>query len=281
VALLGQLEEFHLQHIVALLQVERQTGELMLEQDGQRACLYFQDGAIVHAVAGKETGYEAALAPFLWTSGKFHFEAYEPEVEPTITASNAAIVAAGRRLAVEAEEVRRSVTSMNVLVHLVPQVDTPAGQINLSFSEWRFLTLVDGRRDLAAIGAQLNQEDFAVRLIANRLVKNHLIDLRDPRQTMLRMTAMPTSLDLRPPADPLLALMDDLTLDMLLANHRDRVARARARVQVLTGDDRSLVLAVEGRPDLADRLLLSEVVMARLGVPRNATVHVRLLDDRA
>jgi hypothetical protein len=98
---------------------------------------------------------------------------------------------------------------------------------------------------------------------------------------MLRMTAMPTSLDLRPPADPLLALMDDLTLDMLLANHRDRVARARARVQVLTGDDRSLVLAVEGRPDLADRLLLSEVVMARLGVPRNATVHVRLLDDRA
>jgi Domain of unknown function (DUF4388) len=281
VALLGQLEEFHLQHIVALLQVERQTGELMLEQDGQRACLYFQDGAIVHAVAGKDTGYEAALVPFLWTGGKFHFEAYEPDIEPTITAGNAAIVAAGRRLAVEAEEVRRSVTSMNMLVHLVPQVDTPAGQINLSFNEWRFLTLVDGRRDLAAIGAQLKQEDFAVRLIANRLVKNHLIDLRDPRQTMLRMTAMPTSLDLRPPADPLLALMDDLTLDMLLANHRDRVARARARVQVLTGDDRSLVLPVEGRPDLADRLLLSEVVLARLGVPRNTTVHVRLLDDRA
>jgi hypothetical protein len=38
---------------------------------------------------------------------------------------------------------------------------------------------------------------------------------------------------------------------------------------------------VEGRPDLADRLLLSEVVMARLGVPRNTTVFVRLLDDRA
>ena len=107
-ALLGQLEEFHLQHIVALLQVERQTGELMLEQDGQRACLYFQEGAIVHAVAGKETGYEAALAPFLWTGGKFHFEAYEPDVEPTITATNAAIVATAASGAIPVFEPRFS-----------------------------------------------------------------------------------------------------------------------------------------------------------------------------
>jgi len=45
--------------------------------------------------------------------------------------------------------------------------------------------------------------------MANRLIKAGLIDLVDPRQSMIRMVAMPTSLDLRPPTDPAVALMDD------------------------------------------------------------------------
>src|SRR3954452_17340878 len=123
VALLGRLEEFRLHHIIGLLQVERQTGELMLERDRQRVSLYFQDGAIVHAVAGKETGFEAALAPFAWPQGKFHFEGYEPEIDPTITAGNAVIVAAGRRLADAVLEARHCVPSMDMVPRRVPHVE--------------------------------------------------------------------------------------------------------------------------------------------------------------
>jgi len=171
------LEEFHLYHIIGLLQVERQTGELMLERDGQRVSLYFQDGAIVQAVAGKETGFQAALAPFAWPQGKFHFEGYEPEIDPTITAGNAAIVAAGRRLAEDVLEARTRVPSMSLVPQRVPQLEGRAGQINLSFDEWRFLTLVDGAHDLQTITAQLEGQDFEVQLVANRLVKSGLIEL--------------------------------------------------------------------------------------------------------
>lgn len=275
--LLGQLSEFHLYHIIGLLQAERQTGELALEHEGQRVSFYFRDGAIIHASAGPEKGDAAVLVPFHWTGGKFHFESYEPQVEPTITTPNAALVSAGRRRFEEAEQVRGCITSMNQLVRLVPQVQSNGGQINLSFEDWRFLTLVDGRRDLRALAAQLDRPDFDVRLIATRLIKNHLIELADPRGSMLRMTVLPIILDRRPPGDPLIALMDDMTLDVLLKNDRDRLARARA--EVLTADNQSVLLHVEGRPDLADRLLLSEVVLTRLQLQRNALVHVRIMDE--
>ena len=175
-ALLGRLEEFQLQHIIGLLQVEKQTGELRLEWDGQRATLYFQGGAIVHAVAGKETGYQAALAPFAWQQGTFHFEGGAPEIDPTITTTNATIVAAGLRLAEEVREAHVRIPSMRLVPHRVHQVD-PDGRVNLSFDEWRFLTLVDGRRDLHTIAVSLECQDFTVQLVANRLARNGLLEL--------------------------------------------------------------------------------------------------------
>ena len=50
-------------------------------------------------------------------------------------------------------EVRRRIGSMNLVVRLVPQVETASTQINLSFEDWRFLTLVDGKHDLTTLAA--------------------------------------------------------------------------------------------------------------------------------
>ncbi len=276
-ALVGRLDEFRLPHIIGLLQVEKLTGELTLEQNGSRAALYFRDGVIVHAVAGKESGYQAALVPFTWQEGQFHFEGYVPEIEPTITASNTAIVAAGRRLAEEAQEARARITTMNLVVRVVPQIDSPTGPINLSFAEWRFLTLVDGRRDLRALAAQIPCSDFEAQMIANRLVKGGLIELQDARQSMLQMVVMPISQDPRPPADPWQVLMDDLMLDLLIQG--SRATPGRVRVRILAADDRTVEVPVEGRPSLANRLLVSDAVMARLAIPRETWVHVRLVDE--
>ncbi len=276
-ALLGQLDEFHLQHIIGLLQVERQTGELALERGGQRVSLYFHEGAIIHAVAGPQSGYPAALVPFDWERGKFHFEGYDPPIQPTITTPNAAIVRAGQHRAAEAAEVRACISSPYMWVRLMPQVENHSGNINLSFEDWRFLTLVDGRHDLHTIAAGLRKDDFEVQVLATHLIKAGLIELVDRRLTMIRMVAMPTTLDLHPPSDPRTALMDDLTLDMLRSRGRNRPTPIRA--EVLSAGEHLAVVTLEGRPDLADRLLLSPVVMAHLAVERNTLLHLRLLDE--
>jgi hypothetical protein len=79
----------------------------------------------------------------------------------------------------------------------------------------------------------------------------------------------------RPPGDPMIALMDDLALDLLVKGQ----PRRRVQIRVLTTRDRTELLTVEGRPDLADWLLLSTAAMARLQVARNDYIHVTLLDD--
>jgi hypothetical protein len=275
--LLGALEEFQLAHIIALLQVEKQTGELALERPGEQVSLFFRDGAIIHAVGPRSEGYEVALGPFDWACGSFRFERGEPRVDPTITTPNAAIVSAGRQRAAEAAEARLGVASLAFVAHLAPEAPGGAQQINLSLDEWRFLTLVDGRRDLRRLAPQLGLDEIGMQRMAHRLRKAGLIELLDPRLSMIRMVAMPTSQDLRPPSDPMAALMDDLALDMLCGSGRDRQAPARA--EVLTAGDQTAVVQVTGRPDLADRLLLSDALMARLRLQRNAIVHLRLMDD--
>jgi hypothetical protein len=277
VPLLGALDEFQLAHIIALLQVEKQTGELALERPGEQVSLFFRDGAIIHAVGPRSEGYEVALRPFDWTCGSFRFERGEPQVDPTITTPNAAIVSVGRQRAAEAAEARTGVASLSFVAHLAPEAPGGSQQINLSLDEWRFLTLVDGRRDLRTLAPQLGLDQIGMQRMAHRLRKAGLIELLDPRLSMIRMVAMPTSQDLRPPADPMAALMDDLALDMLCGSGRNPQLPARA--EVLTAADQTAVVQVMGRPDLADRLLLSDALLARLGLQRNAIVHLRLMDD--
>jgi hypothetical protein len=275
---MGQLGEFHLHNIVALLQVERQTGELIVEGgDSQRASFYVQEGQIIHALCGEATGFEAAVEPFGWATGKFHFEAYTPEVEPTITESNTAIVQAGRKRASEAAEVQTRVPTTHLILKLVPHANSNTGFINLAPEEWRFLTLVDGRRDLATLSTMLGCNAYTVRAIANRLLKNGLVEKVDLRRTMIRLVAQPIDTQERPPADAMTVLMDDLALDMLLKGKHLR----RIPLLVLTPNDRLETLHVEGRPDLADRLLLSEAAMARLQVKRHDYIYIRLLDEEA
>jgi hypothetical protein len=273
---MGQLGEFHLHNIIALLQVERQTGELAVESaEGRRVAFYLQDGQIIHAVNGTQAGFEAAIPPFAWAAGKFHFEAYQPDIGPTITEGNTAIINAGRKHATEAAEVLARVPSVHMILKLVPHAQAQSGYINLAPDEWRFLTLVDSRRDLEAIAALLGRDHYAVRVIANRLLKEGLVEPVDPRRFMVRMVVQPIDSQSRPPGDPMVAFMDDLALDLLVKG----LPRRRAQIQVLTAGDRSDVLLVEGRPDLADWLLLSNLAMARLQVARNDYIHVKLLED--
>lgn len=273
---MGQLGEFHLHNIIALLQVEKQTGELALENvEGRRIAFYLQDGQVIHAVNGAVTGFDAAIPPFAWTDGKFHFEAYQPDIAPTITEGNSAIVSAGRKHAVEATEVLARVPSVYMILKLVPHAQSQSGYINLAPNEWRFLTLVDSRRDLEAIAGMLGRDHYAVRVIANRLLKEGLVEPVDPRRFMVRMVVQPIDSQSRLPTDPMIALMDDLALDLLVKGQ----PRRRTQIQLLTANDRSEILTVEGRPDLADWLLLSPLAMTRLQVARNDYIHVKLLDE--
>ncbi len=51
----------------------RQTGELVVTSQGEKCCLYYENGQLVHLTLGRDAGM-AALVEFLgWTEGNFEF----------------------------------------------------------------------------------------------------------------------------------------------------------------------------------------------------------------
>jgi Domain of unknown function (DUF4388) len=284
VALVGQLSEFQLVNIIALLQVERKTGELTLQDEEQHTVrLYLKGGLVIHAEGSGATGhsaptdgFEMALEPFTWPGGKFHFEDYDiPIPEPNIAQGNVALVTAGRDRANAFRETSRNVPSANLVLKLVHQPANSMQSISLDFYEWRFLTMVDTERDLNSIATMLGVTEQKVRGIASKMLKNGLVEKVELRTRMHKLHAF-TAED-NHPRD--LAVIDDLDLDVMA--HNDRELVAGAQLEVLTPDEqRHELLRVVGYPNMADRIMLAPMMMARLGLTNGDPVYVRLRDLR-
>ncbi len=281
VALVGMLSEFQLVNVVALLQVERKTGELTLQNDEQQTVrLYVQDGRVVHVESNTlrgpnapSDGFELALTPFTWAEGKFHFEQYDLQVpQPNITQGNSALVMEGRNRAASARELQQSVPSGAIVLRLLHTPGQNMKSINLDFMEWRFLTMVDGERDVQAIAEMLGMDDLRGRQVASRMLKNDLVERVDLRQKMHRLHAF-TGEDSQSPE---VAAMDDLALDVL--TQRAGLA-GEPRLDLLTDDElRRETMQVAGLQDLGDRLLLAPLTMAKLNLSNGDPIYVRLRD---
>lgn len=279
-ALVGQLNEFQLVNIIALLQVERKTGELTLQDEALRTVrLYLKEGRVIHAEArgasGRDApadGFELALEPFTWPTGKFHFEGYDIAIpQPNISQGNVALVTEGRNRATAFREVSQNVPSANLVLRLVHQPASTMQSISLDFYEWRFLTMVDADRDLNAIAALLKVSEQKAREIANKMLKNGLVEKVDMKARMYKLHAF-TAEDTHPRD---LSVIDDLGLDVMTRN--DPNLDGSASLELLTGDEQHHdVLRVVGYPNMGDRIMLAPTMMAQLGLTNGDPVYVRL-----
>jgi two-component system OmpR family response regulator len=70
-ALAGQLSQFGLATLLTVLELERKTGVLTLERQGELASLLFKDGRLVGAE--KKSAADSVFELLSWTSGRFAF----------------------------------------------------------------------------------------------------------------------------------------------------------------------------------------------------------------
>ncbi|MBN1179131.1 MAG: DUF4388 domain-containing protein [Anaerolineae bacterium] len=104
----GNLEEIY---IADLIQLNCQSGvqaRLTANRDDQQIAVYFEDGQIVHAQAGRVTGNDAVYALVAWDSGTFEVEQNVVAPERTITMPWSALVMEGLRRLDESREAKSS-----------------------------------------------------------------------------------------------------------------------------------------------------------------------------
>ncbi len=64
--------------------VSGRTGRLQVAQKSQRACVYLQNGQIIHAVCGSDEGIDAVYNVLCWPLGRFEFETGVQSTQHTI-----------------------------------------------------------------------------------------------------------------------------------------------------------------------------------------------------
>jgi len=94
----GSLDQFGLSSLLALLEMERKTGILVLSRGSHKGRIFLREGRVVAAVVeGGLSGAEAVYHLLAWADGQFEFAAVEVEMEDTVGLSTTHLLMEGAR----------------------------------------------------------------------------------------------------------------------------------------------------------------------------------------
>jgi hypothetical protein len=130
-----------------------------------------------------------------WREGFFSFEERAiteiPDESRVSVATESLLMESARRID-EWSRIADKIPNLTVVPALAPVPDDHESQLDLLPNEWEVLTLIDGARDLRAIAAQLDREEFDVAKVVYGLVTTGVVEIRQRRLSVSIPTAAPT-----------------------------------------------------------------------------------------
>lgn len=148
----GNINKVGLAEVLRLLSGTKQTGRLILKQREAEGALGLEEGKIVQAKAGEETGMPAIYQIILWREAQFAFEDGPlPE--------NRARELAGFDTKVIVDGIAKKIDELAALEQAVPSLDSillymgseSLGGIKANPSELAMLIMADGQRTVQQI----------------------------------------------------------------------------------------------------------------------------------
>lgn len=178
----GPLKEFSINDIISLVSLGKQTGcaeiEGMLNGRQVTGVLYFKGGNICHATLLDLPPLEAALTFFILEDGYFRFKQGQKTDREDLKASNELIIMQG----INRADLWKEATGV------VQPDDVPAlvakpprnGPITLKADDWKLLTYINGKSNVAGLAQKSNLGDFKVAVGLAGLLKAGLVE-KKPR----------------------------------------------------------------------------------------------------
>lgn len=151
----GDLADYPLPDLLQFFHNTRKHGQLLFEQPstGLTAGVFFEHGEIVHAFLPPREGEDAFYRLFNWSEGRFAFLKAAKPASKTISSNVQNLLLEGlRRLDEGAEDdhLLSILPPMTSTLHLERDVEK-VGDVRLTQSEWKLMSLVNGRRKLKEI----------------------------------------------------------------------------------------------------------------------------------
>ncbi len=148
----GDLAEYPVPDILQFVQVTRKPGQLILESRlvPKPAGVYFADGEVIHAYCPPKQGVHAIYQLLQWNEGRFAFLKDAQPEKRTIFDDFQNLLLEGLRRLDEFNLLRDRLPSPDAVLYLSRGIERSV-EVRLTQSEWRLLTLVNGRRSCAEI----------------------------------------------------------------------------------------------------------------------------------
>jgi CheY-like chemotaxis protein len=171
----GQLWDIGVVDLIQTIEINRKSGIIhIVNRDGRRGAIYFRDGQVIDAEAGRLSGSEAIYRMFAWAEGSFEVEFKPIRRKDTIELSPQALLMEGMRRLDEWTRLVESMPSMDAVFevdyHLLAEklAELPDEVNNI-------LRLFDGRRGLFQVIEDCDFPDLEALTIIGKLYGDRLI----------------------------------------------------------------------------------------------------------
>ncbi|RMD95351.1 MAG: response regulator, partial [Calditrichaeota bacterium] len=167
--LVGRLEEYGVADLIENFGVERKSGVLVVYNENNRSGeIYFRHGAVVHATLGTLNAEKAVYQMLPWRKGHFTMTFKEVHVPDSISVSNLGLLLHGFKRMEERERLFKMLPSPETTFVVTDTFKKILAKKELSSDAAKFLTLIDGRRDIMQIIDDSTYDDLKA---LERLVK--------------------------------------------------------------------------------------------------------------
>lgn len=176
----GNLQSISLMDVVQLLNVNRKTGKLLVNQGKLSGVLYVLNGDVVHAEAGAVLGESGAFDILEWDKGEFEFISTKFKAPTTIKRSVPDLLMEAARTADSRRHLRGIFPSLQVVPW--PRLQEPALTQGLRIfqEDRRCLPFLDGYRTFLEIMAVSEQSEVSVLQACAQLKEAHRLTILEP-----------------------------------------------------------------------------------------------------
>lgn len=148
-SLIGNLSDVAFGDVLRLFAASGKTGLLTASAPGGRQTLIrLQQGAVVHATAGRLQGDDAILDIFGWKDGQLAFVPEEKVIEPNVTLGVDVLILEGLRTGESFHRMNELIPHDRVVFQPAPRGPEADKRFLLGAAEWSVLRSVDGVRDV-------------------------------------------------------------------------------------------------------------------------------------
>ena len=252
--LLGTLTEISLTDLLQILRMNRRSGLLELEMDGQRGTLFMSEGEIIDAEVGRFRGEKALFRTLAWRGGKFEFRPQPISMRPRIQRPGENLLLEGLRQLDEVNRLRATLAPPGTHLHLVRRFEGPPERLKPVTRE--ILKLLEYFTNLEDILNQSTLLDLDLCTTIQALVNRTIIDIVAAPEETGQVSA----------AQPLLSLEAALKLSYQLGVGREEGPRVWSGKVLLIAETGELLRRfLESISRLKELRIDASVVLGRHG----------------